>query len=76
MCKPLLDAITNRVIIMTNLFLCAGSGKTYTMSGREEVIGADGYQGDSSDGIMTRAVHYLYQQASLTTCASCLPACP
>jgi hypothetical protein len=44
--------------------IAAGSGKTYTMSGREEVIGADGYQGDSSDGIMTRAVHYLYQQAS------------
>jgi hypothetical protein len=47
----------------------AGSGKTYTMSGREELIGADGYQGDSSDGIMTRAVHYLYQQASLSLLA-------
>jgi hypothetical protein len=38
-----------------------GSGKTYTMSGREEVVGADGYEGDAThDGIVSRAVHYLF----------------
>lgn len=39
----------------------AGSGKTYTMSGREEVISTDGYNGDSADGIITRSAAYLFQ---------------
>lgn len=39
-----------------------GSGKTYTMSGREEVICQDGYKGDTKDGIITQSVNYLYQQ--------------
>lgn len=30
------------------------------MSGREEVISSDSYHGDTHDGIMTRAVTYLY----------------
>lgn len=33
------------------------------MSGREEVIAADAYAGDTThDGITTRAVHHLYAQ--------------
>ena len=33
------------------------------MSGQEEVIGTDDYKGgDTADGIMSRAVGYLYQQ--------------
>ncbi len=39
-----------------------GSGKTYTMSGREEVICQDGYKGDTKDGIVTQSVNYLYRQ--------------
>ncbi len=40
-----------------------GSGKTFTMSGREDVIGTDDYQGgDRYDGITSRSVNYLYQQ--------------
>jgi hypothetical protein len=43
--------------------MAAGSGKTFTMSGQEDVIGTDDYKGgDTADGIMTRAVGYLYQQ--------------
>ncbi|GFH33086.1 kinesin-like protein, partial [Haematococcus lacustris] len=34
------------------------------MSGREEVISSDVYRGDVHDGIITRAVHYLYNQIS------------
>ncbi len=38
-----------------------GSGKTYTMSGREEVIAGDGYTGaDTHDGIISRAVQHLF----------------
>ena len=39
-----------------------GSGKTFTMSGHEDVISTDDYKGDTTDGIMSRAVGYLYQQ--------------
>ncbi|KAF5827751.1 P-loop containing nucleoside triphosphate hydrolase protein, partial [Dunaliella salina] len=39
-----------------------GSGKTYTMSGREEVICQDGYKGDTKDGIVTQSVNYLYRK--------------
>ena len=44
-------------------FVSPGSGKTFTMSGDEDVIGMDEYSGGgSTDGIMSRAVGYLYQQ--------------
>ncbi len=44
-------------------WICLGSGKTFTMSGREDLISTDEYQGDDSyDGIMSRSVSYLYQQ--------------
>ncbi|KAK9804731.1 hypothetical protein WJX72_002675 [[Myrmecia] bisecta] len=39
-----------------------GSGKTFTMSGREEMIENDDYSGDTDDGIVTRAVLYLFEQ--------------
>ncbi|KAK9815081.1 hypothetical protein WJX73_007163 [Symbiochloris irregularis] len=38
-----------------------GSGKTFTMSGREDVLALESYAGDSDDGIVTRAVMYLYE---------------
>ena len=46
----------------THVHTMLHSGKTYTMSGREDVIGLDSYHGDTHDGIVTRAVNYLYQQ--------------
>jgi len=39
-----------------------GSGKTYTMTGREDVTCADGYSGDARDGIVTRSIDYLYRK--------------
>jgi hypothetical protein len=45
-----------------------GSGKTYTMTGREEQAAHDYDGGDLHDGIVSRAVSYLYQQV----CVSCL----
>ena len=51
-----------------------GSGKTYTMSGLEEVISSDNYQGDSADGIVTRSVNYLYNKMkSKAVSSSSLP---
>eukprot|EP00877_Chromochloris_zofingiensis_P013436 jgi/Chrzof1/8346/Cz03g07020.t1 len=43
-----------------------GSGKTHTMSGREDVISDDQYQGDAHDGIISRAVQYLFHQINNT----------
>jgi hypothetical protein len=40
----------------------AGSGKTHTMSGKEDIISDDSYNGHEHDGIISRAVHYLFQQ--------------
>ena len=40
-----------------------GSGKTYTLSGKEEVLAGEGYRGNNrDDGIITRAVQYLYHK--------------
>jgi hypothetical protein len=39
-----------------------GSGKTHTMSGREEAISDDAYLGDADDGIVSRSVRYLFHQ--------------
>ncbi len=63
----LLDAALSGYNVTIFAYGQTGSGKTYTMSGREEVIGRDGYQGDTHDGIITRSVNYLYQQV----CAPC-----
>jgi hypothetical protein len=49
-----------------------GSGKTFTMSGREEVICQDGYKGDTKDGIVTQSVNYLYKQVSGHACLGML----
>ena len=34
------------------------------MSGKEDVIGDDGYNGHEHDGIISRAVAYLFHQVS------------
>ena len=47
--------------------VCAGSGKTHTMSGHEDVISDDLYQGDGRDGIISRAVQYLFHQVKSAT---------
>lgn len=58
----LLEAAMNGYNVTIFCYGQTGSGKTYTMSGREEVIGTDDYTGgDTHDGIMSRAVQYLYQ---------------
>jgi Cdc6-like AAA superfamily ATPase len=38
-----------------------GSGKTYTMAGIEEKLGRDVYISDETEGIIPRAVRYLWQ---------------
>ncbi len=65
----LLDAALSGYNVTIFAYGQTGSGKTYTMSGREEVISLDDYQGDTADGIITRSVHYLYQQVSGVKCA-------
>ena len=44
----------------------AGSGKTYTMSGREEVMCQDGYKGDKNDGLVIQSVNYLHQKVRIS----------
>ncbi|GAX83449.1 hypothetical protein CEUSTIGMA_g10874.t1 [Chlamydomonas eustigma] len=59
----LLDAALSGYNVTVFAYGQTGSGKTFTMSGQEEIICTDNYRGgDSSDGIMSRAVGYLYQQ--------------
>ncbi|PRW61495.1 kinesin motor catalytic domain [Chlorella sorokiniana] len=41
-----------------------GSGKTFTMAGREDALLAEGYMGDSDDGIVARSLDYLFKQAA------------
>jgi hypothetical protein len=41
-----------------------GSGKTYTMAGVEENLGRADYASDETDGIIPRAVSYMWQQMS------------
>jgi kinesin family protein 12 len=41
-----------------------GSGKTYTMAGNEEIFTNDIYQRDSSEGIIPRAIHCLWDKIS------------
>lgn len=38
-----------------------GSGKTYTMAGVEEKLGREVYISDETEGIIPRAVRYLWQ---------------
>jgi hypothetical protein len=39
-----------------------GSGKTYTMSGHEEILDRENYQGDeNTDGVITRSLVYLFE---------------
>jgi len=59
----LLDAALSGYNVTIFAYGQTGSGKTFTMSGDEDIIGMDDYMGGSStDGIMSRAVGYLYQQ--------------
>ena len=39
-----------------------GSGKTYTMAGVEERLGRPDYNSDETDGILPRAISYLWQE--------------
>eukprot|EP00967_Tisochrysis_lutea_P123354 scaffold205143_cov19-Tisochrysis_lutea.AAC.2 len=55
------DWVSDWIVLQSWLGM-TGSGKTYTMSGREEVICQDGYKGDTKDGIVTQSVNYLYRQ--------------
>lgn len=47
---------------MTLHALLAGSGKTHTMSGHEDIISDDSYNGHDNDGIISRAMQYLFHQ--------------
>ena len=59
----LLDAALAGFHVTVLAYGQTGSGKTFTMSGREEVLGGRGYAGGhAEDGIVTRAVHYLYRK--------------
>jgi kinesin family protein 12 len=42
-----------------------GSGKTYSMAGREERLGVEGWSKDDTDGIIPRAVEYMWEQMTL-----------
>jgi hypothetical protein len=44
----------------------AGSGKTHTMSGHEDIISDESYNGHDKDGIISRAIQYLFHQVRLT----------
>ena len=41
-----------------------GSGKTYTMAGQEEKLAQEDYVPDSSEGLIPRAFHKLFQYIS------------
>lgn len=38
-----------------------GSGKTFSMAGKEERLGVEGWTWDDSDGIIPRAVEYMWE---------------
>ena len=44
-----------------------GSGKTYSMAGKEERLGVDGWTKDDTDGIIPRAVEYVWEQMTMRT---------
>jgi hypothetical protein len=50
---------------MTVHAVLAGSGKTHTMSGHEDIISDDSYNGHDNDGIISRAMQYLFHQVCL-----------
>lgn len=49
----------------------AGSGKTYTMSGPEDVVSDESYNGHEHDGIVSRAVQYLFKQVGSKVAVTC-----
>jgi hypothetical protein len=52
--------------------MLAGSGKTHTMSGHEDIISDDSYNGHDNDGIISRAMQYLFHQVRHMTTLSVL----
>lgn len=57
MLSPLTSCVT-----LTMHAVMAGSGKTHTMSGHEDIISDDSYNGHDNDGIISRAMQYLFHQ--------------
>ncbi|WIA28382.1 hypothetical protein OEZ86_010928 [Tetradesmus obliquus] len=60
--QQLLDAALAGYHVTIFAYGQTGSGKTHTMSGKEDIISDDAYNGHEHDGIISRAVHYLFQQ--------------
>ncbi|KAF6263170.1 Kif12 type kinesin-like protein [Scenedesmus sp. NREL 46B-D3] len=60
--QQLLDAALAGYHVTIFAYGQTGSGKTHTMSGKEDIISDDAYNGHDHDGIISRAVHYLFQQ--------------
>lgn len=60
--QQLLDAALAGYHVTIFAYGQTGSGKTHTMSGKEDIISDDAYNGHDHDGIISRAVQYLFHQ--------------
>ena len=58
----LLDAVLDGYSATVFAYGQTGSGKTYTMAGVEERLGLPDYNSDETDGIIPRAISYLWQE--------------
>jgi hypothetical protein len=58
-------ASSYRPTAATGVCTPVGSGKTHTMSGHEDIISDESYNGHDNDGIISRAMQYLFHQVCL-----------
>lgn len=63
----LLDSALEGYSVTVFAYGQTGSGKTYTIAGLEEHLGRSDYTSDDSDGLVPRAVTYLWQSMAQRT---------